>query len=41
MEFSYDDYIIMASKYNLRSDYQAYLLHKEGLKFLNQLVITA
>tara|TARA_Y100001973_G_C5172088_1_gene319726 strand:+ start:1239 stop:1496 length:258 start_codon:yes stop_codon:yes gene_type:complete len=40
MEFSYDSYIIMASKYHLRSDYQSYLLHKEGLKFLNQLAST-
>ena len=38
--FTYDLFIIMASKYKLRGDYQSYLLHKEGLKFLNQLAST-
>ena len=29
--FTYDLFIIMASKYKLRGDYQSYLLHKEGI----------
>tara|TARA_B100002019_G_scaffold235906_1_gene210385 strand:+ start:83 stop:343 length:261 start_codon:yes stop_codon:yes gene_type:complete len=38
--FTYDLFIIMASKYKLRGDYQSYLRHKEGLSFLKQLAST-
>ena len=38
--FTYDSYIIMASKNKLRGDYQSYLRHKEGLSFLKQLAST-
>jgi hypothetical protein len=41
MEFTYDKYIILASKYHLRADYSAYLLHKEALNIMKQMASTA
>lgn len=40
MEFTYDKYIVLASKYNLKADYSAYLLHKEALNIVKQMAST-
>ena len=39
-DFTYESFIIMASKSKVRGDYQSYLRHKEGLSFLKQLAST-
>jgi len=40
MNLTYDEYIVLASKYNLKSNYQDYLLHKNGLKIIEQIAST-
>ncbi len=41
MNLTYDEYVVLASKYHLKSNYQDYILHRDGLKIIEQIASTA